>query len=103
VAIGARHPRAVALDQQTRRRLRGIYAVKHKVRKFVRKPLGLVFLDAGHQLLTGIKPQPGVQEITLLDRFDDRRVGAFKFHGCNPFSNANHRTIGFRREYSVKA
>jgi hypothetical protein len=37
-------------------------------------------------LLTGIKPQPGVQEITLLDRFDDRRVGAFKFHGCNPFS-----------------
>src|SRR5712664_4881592 len=86
IAIGGRHTRAVALDRQARRQLYGIDSIIYEVRKFVGEPRGLVFLDARHQLLAGVKPQPGVQQITLLDRFDDRRVGAFEFQGCNPFS-----------------
>jgi len=63
--------------------------MEDEVGKFFGKPLGLVFLDARQQLLAGVKPQPGVQEIPLLDRFDDLRVGAFKFHRCNPFQIHN--------------
>src|SRR6202035_4146042 len=44
---------------------------------------GLKFADARQALRGGKKPQPRVQEITLLDRFDDRRIGADKFQDAD--------------------
>jgi hypothetical protein len=51
------------------------------VRKFLLEALGVIFLDARQQAFAGKKPQPGVEQISLLDRFDYRRAGAFKIHG----------------------
>jgi hypothetical protein len=82
--------------------LRGIDRIIHKVRKLVVKPRGLVFLDTRHRLFAGIEPQPCVQQIPLLDRFDDRGVGALEFQGCNPTPNAKYPSIGLRREFLVK-
>src|ERR1700722_11543103 len=81
MAVGAGHSRAVALDNQPRR-LGALDDEKHEIRKFILDSWGLVFFDPWQQLSAGIKSQPRVQEITLLDRFDDRRVGAFEFQGC---------------------
>src|SRR6202163_5157114 len=101
VAIGGRYTRAVTLDRQARRQLCGIAGIIDEVGQFVGEPRGLVLLDARHQLLAGIKPQPGIQQVPLLDRFDDRRVGAFEFQGCNPFSMQS-RTIGSRGKFLMK-
>jgi hypothetical protein len=44
----------------------------------------LIFVDARQRLIAGKKPQPGVQQIALLDRFDYRWVGACEIHGRDP-------------------
>jgi hypothetical protein len=49
-------------------------------------------------LRAGLKSQPRVQEITLLDRFDDRWVGAFEFQGCNPVSMQDNLIIDPKAE-----
>jgi hypothetical protein len=41
----------------------------------------LVLLYARQRLRAGKKSQPRIQEIALLDRFDDRGVGALKIQG----------------------
>ena len=56
----------------------GIDGVEHEVGQFVLDPRRLIFLHARHRLVAGIKPQPGVQQVALLDRFDDRSVGRFR-------------------------
>ena len=62
-------------------------------RKFVFEPRGLVLGHARHMLIAGIEPQPGVEQISLLDRFDDRGVRALEIQGCiqcrNPISVLN--------------
>ena len=85
---------------QPRRQRCGIHGVIDEVRKFIVEPRGLVFLDPRQHLFACVKPQPGVEQVPLLDRFDDRWVGAFEIHGCNPFSicitikTPNHRAEG---------
>jgi hypothetical protein len=81
MAMGARDSRAVALDDQPWRLRRSIDRAEHKVQKLVLESGRLIFLDARNRLRAGVKPQPRVQEITLLDRLDDRRFGALKFQG----------------------
>ena len=71
---------AVALDPQARR-LPVYDGEEDQIRKLSLDPLRPELIDARQLLRAGIKPQPRVQEVTLLDRFDDRRVGAFEIHG----------------------
>jgi hypothetical protein len=59
----------------------------------------------GMLLIAGIWPQPGVEQISLLDRFDDRGVRALKIQSCNiqscnPISKQP--TFGLSRKFSVK-
>src|SRR6185437_8141116 len=84
VTISPRHPRAVAVDGDLWRRKSGLDGHEDEIRKLVLEPLGLVFRKARHRLRAGIEPQPRVQKITLLDRFDDRWPGALEFQGGSP-------------------
>ena len=87
MAVGVRHPRALALDRQARRLGCEFDGVIDEIGEFVGEPLGLEFLDARRVLVAGVKPQPGVQQISLPDRFDHRRIGTLELHGCDPSPN----------------
>jgi hypothetical protein len=101
MAIGGRQPGAVALDRQARRLLGGIDAEVDEIGKFVGEPPRLVFLDARQLLRAGIKPQPGVEHVSLLDRLDDRGACAFEFHGFG--SRAKTPTISATGKFLMKA
>ena len=68
--------------------MRGVDAVIDEIRQFVREPFGLVFGNVRHPLVARVEPQPDVQELALLDRFHDRRVGADEVQGDLQFDEA---------------
>src|SRR5262249_25200788 len=79
MTLGVRYPRALALDGQARRSLQRFDGIVDEIGQFLLEPCRLVLPDRRHLLLARVKTQPSVKEITLPDRFDDRRSGAFKF------------------------
>ena len=79
MAVGDRHPRAVALDNQPQRLPCPLDDEKHEIGQFFLDPRGLVFSDPRQQLLCGHKVAATCSGDHAADRFDDRRVGAFEF------------------------
>jgi len=102
MAIRRRHAGAVALDREARRLMRCVDAVIDEIRQFVREPFGLVFGNMRHPLVARVEPQPDVQELALLDRFHDRRVGADEIQGDLQFDEAPQRIDG-RGKFSMNA
>jgi hypothetical protein len=90
VAVSRRHVGAIALDRKQWRLVCRVDFVVDKIGTFVGERLGLIVRQA---LVRHIKTQPGVQELTQLDRFDDRRFGAHEIHGNGPaqFKTRKHR------------
>jgi hypothetical protein len=102
IAKGHGHARAFAVDDKLQR-LDLLNRHKNQVGKFILDPVWLKFPEARRPLRGGKKPQPGVQKITLPDRLDDRRVGAFEVHGLDPMSIMECQIFARRRKDSVKS
>ena len=74
-----------------------------EIGQLVLEPRRLVLPDRRHLLLARVKTQPRVQEITLPDRFDDRRSGAFKFQNEYPRRIQSARMMSDTGKVSMKA
>ena len=64
-----------------------------------RQPHGLIFLKGRGFLTRRIRPEPAIQEVALLDRCDDRRVGAHEIHGNYPGSVQTRKTWGVEENF----
>jgi hypothetical protein len=84
MSIGARNPRAFALDDETRHRSRGVHRVIDEIGQLFLEPRRLVLPDRRRDPLARIEAQPRVQEITLPDRLDDGGRGACEIQNNIP-------------------
>jgi hypothetical protein len=58
--------------------MRGVDGIIDQIGKFVGETFGLILFDARQKPSPGIKPQPCIEQVALLDQFDDRGLALWK-------------------------
>jgi hypothetical protein len=102
VAVGARHPRALALDDEPRRIAIPLDGIVDEVRPFLVEPLGPVIHKLWQGAAARIERKPAVQELALPDRLDDGGAGALEVQDENPAMAEIGKTFAARGKFSMK-